>query len=40
MITGLEIHQLIIDPIWQDKLFKLVDVFNEKQPLLDSYKII
>lgn len=33
MIPGLEIHQIIDDPIWQDKLFKLVDVFDEKQPL-------
>ena len=33
MIPGLEIHQLIDDPVLQDKLFKLVDVFDEKQPL-------
>jgi alkylated DNA repair dioxygenase AlkB len=33
MIPGLEIHKLIIDPIWQNKLFKFVDVFDENQPL-------
>lgn len=33
MIPGLEIHQLIDDPVLQNKLFKLVDVFDEKQPL-------
>ena len=30
MILGLEIHQLIIDPILQNKLFKFVDDFDEK----------
>lgn len=33
MIPGLKIDKLIIDPIWQNKLFKFVDVFDEKQPL-------
>jgi len=33
MLPGLEIHQLIDDPVFQNKLFKLVDVFDEKQPL-------
>lgn len=29
----MEIYQIIDDPIWQDKLFKLVNVFDEKQTL-------
>jgi alkylated DNA repair protein alkB family protein 8 len=33
MIPGLEIHQIIIDPILQNKLFKFVDDFDEKQTL-------
>ncbi len=34
MIPGLKIHQLLIDPVWQNKLFKLIDVFLMKSRLL------
>ena len=30
---GLEIYDLIRDSFWQDKLFELVDIFDENQPL-------
>ena len=30
---GLEIYQLISDSFWQNKLFELVDIFDENQPL-------